>query len=151
MIVGKCYLQSESIMPTGKVLLNQHQYANSDSEGKFKLNGSNSKPHLVHLAHPGPRQPSKMQRFAKLVNDFQLLAIFAKHPILDVSQGSEYTWCRCNQIQWLKSYLAGKSHPVSKATPTQKNQKQRPKSHLSKRQNHILQTKSYSLGIIRHS
>ena len=35
-------------------------------------------------------QTSKMERFAKIVNDFQLLTILAKCSLIDVWQGSEY-------------------------------------------------------------
>ena len=38
-----------------------------------------------------PSQTSKMLLFAKIVNCFQLLAIFAKRSILDVLLVSEYT------------------------------------------------------------
>ena len=37
-----------------------------------------------------PCLTSMMKRFAKTVNDFQQLAIFAKRSIIDVWQGSEY-------------------------------------------------------------
>ena len=38
-----------------------------------------------------PYQASKMERFAKMLNGFQLLTIFAKCTILYIRQGSEYT------------------------------------------------------------
>ena len=34
-------------------------------------------------------QTSKIKRFAKIANGYKALAVFAKHPILDVWQGSE--------------------------------------------------------------
>ena len=42
-------------------------------------------------AYSEPCQISKIVRFAKIVNSFQSLTIFAKRSILDVSQGSEYS------------------------------------------------------------
>ena len=42
-------------------------------------------------AHSEPSQTYKMERFAKIVNGFQPLPIFAKPSILEVWQGSEYT------------------------------------------------------------
>ena len=38
-----------------------------------------------------PSQTAKMEVFAKIVNDWELLAVFAKSFILDAWQGSEYT------------------------------------------------------------
>ena len=37
-----------------------------------------------------PYQTSKMERFARVVNAFKPLTIFAERSILDVWQGSEY-------------------------------------------------------------
>ena len=37
-----------------------------------------------------PSQSSKMERFAKIVDDFKLLTIFAKRSILGAWPGSEY-------------------------------------------------------------
>ena len=37
-----------------------------------------------------PYQTSKMEHFAKIVNGWKPFTTFAKHSILDVSQGSEY-------------------------------------------------------------
>ena len=42
-------------------------------------------------AYPEPCQISKMALFAKIVNGFQPLNIFAKNQIFDVWQGSGYT------------------------------------------------------------
>ena len=42
-------------------------------------------------AYSEPCQIAKIVRFAKIVNSFQSLTIFAKRSILDVSQGSEYS------------------------------------------------------------
>ena len=42
-------------------------------------------------ASSGPFQTSEMQCFAKIVNDFCRLPIFAKQTILEISQGSENT------------------------------------------------------------
>ena len=42
-------------------------------------------------ASSGPFQTSEMQCFAKIVNDFCRLPIFAKQTILEISQGSECT------------------------------------------------------------
>ena len=41
-------------------------------------------------AHLEPREIPKMEFFAKIVNTFKLLTIFAKSSILDNFQGSEY-------------------------------------------------------------
>ena len=41
-------------------------------------------------AYSEPYQLSKMERFAKIINGFQPLTIFAKQSILDVWQDSEY-------------------------------------------------------------
>ena len=38
-----------------------------------------------------PCQTSKIELFAKTINDFQSLSTFAKSSILDVWQGHEYT------------------------------------------------------------
>ena len=38
-------------------------------------------------AYSQPCQTSEMERFVKIVNNFQLLTIFAKHSILDISEG----------------------------------------------------------------
>ena len=53
---------------------------------------------LIRLAeaYSEPCQTSKMEHFAKIVNAFQLLTIFAKHSILYVWLGSE---CACGQFQ----------------------------------------------------
>ena len=50
----------------------------------------------AHLSTPltgvfRPLSKSKMERFERIVNGFQLLTIFAKHRVLDIRQGSEYT------------------------------------------------------------
>ena len=42
------------------------------------------------MAYSEPYQQYKMERFAKIINGFQLLTIFAKQSLLDVWQGSEY-------------------------------------------------------------
>ena len=42
------------------------------------------------MAYSEPYQTSKMECFAKIVNTFQALTIFAKGSILDIWQGSEY-------------------------------------------------------------
>ena len=42
-------------------------------------------------AYSEPCQTSNMEVFAEIGNSFQLLTIFSKSSILDVSQGSEYT------------------------------------------------------------
>ena len=47
-----------------------------------------------------------MEHFAKIVNGFQALTIFAKHSILDVWQGSEYVSCQIIHIPYL---VLGKS------------------------------------------
>ena len=36
-------------------------------------------------------ETSKIGRFTKIVNDCKLLNIFAKHSVIDVYRGSEYT------------------------------------------------------------
>ena len=36
-------------------------------------------------------ETSKIGRFTKIVNDYKLLNIFAKHSVIDVYRGSEYT------------------------------------------------------------
>ena len=41
-------------------------------------------------AYSEPCQTSKIESFAKIVNGFMPLTIFAKRSILDVWQGSEY-------------------------------------------------------------
>ena len=41
-------------------------------------------------AYSGPSQVSKMECFAKIVNSWKSLTIFAKRSILDAWQGSEY-------------------------------------------------------------
>ena len=40
--------------------------------------------------YPEPRQASKIELSTKLVNGFKPLTFFAKRPVLDVCQGSEY-------------------------------------------------------------
>ena len=40
--------------------------------------------------YPEPRQASKIELSTKLVNGFKHLTFFAKRPVLDVCQGSEY-------------------------------------------------------------
>ena len=42
-------------------------------------------------AYAEPYQRYKMQCFAKIVNTKKLLTMFAKHYLLDVWRGSEYT------------------------------------------------------------
>ena len=46
------------------------------------------------MCHPAaysePCQTTNMEYFAKIVNDFQRLAIFAKRSILDIWEGCEY-------------------------------------------------------------
>ena len=44
----------------------------------------------IREAHSEPCQGTKMERFAKIVDDFQMLTIVAKRSILDVSQGFDY-------------------------------------------------------------
>ena len=44
----------------------------------------------ISEAYSEPCAPSKTDRFAKVVNGFQLLTIFAKYSILDVWQSPEY-------------------------------------------------------------
>ena len=39
-----------------------------------------------------PTETSKMELFGKIVHSFLFLIVFAKHSILDVSQGSDYTY-----------------------------------------------------------
>ena len=43
------------------------------------------------ISEPEPCQTSKMESFAKTVNDWKLLIIFAKPSVLDVRQGFEFT------------------------------------------------------------
>ena len=45
---------------------------------------------LTPEAYSDPCQTSKIERFAKIVNDWKPLTIFAKHSILDAWQGSVY-------------------------------------------------------------
>ena len=40
------------------------------------------------------QKPSKMELFAKIANDWESLAIFAKSSILDLWQGSEYAFVK---------------------------------------------------------
>ena len=54
-----------------------------------------------------PCQKSKMERFAKIVDDFQPLSILEKHSTFDDRQGSDYvsrklscTWCKVTVYWW---------------------------------------------------
>ena len=52
----------------------------------LKVNGFNR----IAVAYSEPSQPSKLERFVKLVIGLQPLTIFAKRSILDVWPNSEY-------------------------------------------------------------
>ena len=56
----------------------------------FECINSSSKPLVLSEAYLEPCQTSKVNRFAKIVEGWKLLIIFAKVPIRDVWQGSEY-------------------------------------------------------------
>ena len=43
-------------------------------------------------------QTSKLERYTKLADNFQPSTIFAKHPIIDFWQGSEYAFVIANKI-----------------------------------------------------
>ena len=50
--------------------------------------------------HSEPCQASKMERFAKIINDQRPLTIFAKRSILDVFQSSEYASAFSHKMLW---------------------------------------------------
>ena len=65
-------------------------------------------------AYSEPCQTSTMKCFAKMVNGWKLLTIFAKHSILDYWHGSEYASVAnylCNTVSTLNSILVGTGIP----------------------------------------
>ena len=52
-----------------------------------------------------PARATKIQLFAKIVNDFQMQSIFAKSYILDVRLGSGYASDKDNENTWVKKLL----------------------------------------------
>ena len=53
---------------------------------------------LFREVYSEPSQTSKMELFAKRVNDWKLLTFFVKNSVLDVWQGSEYTSSVCSSM-----------------------------------------------------
>ena len=52
-------------------------------------------------AYSQPCQTSKMESFVKIVSDFQLLTIFAKHSILDISEGYDINSSFAYWTKWI--------------------------------------------------